>query len=244
MRSIKVTVSYDGAGFCGWQVQAAERTVQGEITRALEKIHKHPVSIVGAGRTDSGVHADGQVFSFQSDIDSIPIERYPDALNANFPPDIRALAAEVVPASFHARYGARSRTYRYRWSYTSLTPAARARTARLSHHPNVARLNRLAAPLLGAHDFSTFTLPTEPSPHRRRVIHSLALFPDRGCIVMQICANAFLWRMVRLIAGTLMELDRGGAEPDEVARRLEACDHGLAGPAAPAHGLTLHAVTY
>lgn len=243
-RTIKAIVAYDGTDFCGWQIQEHDRTVQGEIESALEKLHKRPVRIVGAGRTDSGVHAAGQVFSFETSIESMDASRFVPALNTKLPADIRVLSASDASPSFHARFSAIERTYRYRWFFGSPGPELQLRAARAGHHPDLLRLNRLAAPLLGRHDFSTFTIPSEPSENRTREITAITLYPRRGVLVMEVSANAFLWRMVRLIAGTLMELDREKAEPAEVARRLAACDHAEAGPIARAHGLTLHAVAY
>lgn len=243
-RTIKATVAYAGTDFCGWQVQASERTVQGEIETALEKLHKYSIRIVGAGRTDSGVHAAGQVFSFQTSIESMLASRFVPALNSKLPPDIRVLAAEETAPNFHARFSALRRTYRYCWYSGSHRAAVTDWAVPIGYHPDVRRLNRLAAPLLGPHDFSTFTIPSEPSENRTRTIHSLAFYPRRGLLVMEVTANAFLWRMVRLIAGTLVDLDRNEAEPAEVARRLASCDHAEAGPIAKAAGLTLHSIVY
>ncbi|HKJ84709.1 MAG TPA: tRNA pseudouridine(38-40) synthase TruA [Spirochaetia bacterium] len=244
-RNIRMTVAYDGTDFLGWQVQPVGRTVQGEILRALEKMHRHPVKVYAAGRTDSGVHADGQVINFSTDIASIPAEDYFVALNSYLPRDVQALASRAVDDSFHARYSALRRVYRYSWSHSpTISPAIRARVVRVKHRPCIARLNALARPLLGTHDFSTFTPPTEPSESRVRTLESAGFYPTGGLIVLQVAANAFLWRMVRSIAGTLMELDKIGAEPIEVEQRLAARNHAAAGPSAPAQGLSLHRVDY
>ncbi|MFP4377707.1 MAG: tRNA pseudouridine(38-40) synthase TruA [Spirochaetales bacterium] len=243
-RTIKATVAYDGSNFCGWQVQENDRTVQGEIESALAKLHKQPIRIQGAGRTDSGVHAAGQVFSFKTDIGSMAASQFVPALNANLAPDIRVLAAAEVSPSFHARFSAVARTYRYRWYVDEARPPVCRGAARAGHRPDIRRLNRLAAPLLGVHDFSTFTIPSEPSQNRTREVQTLSFFPSGALLVMEVRATAFLWRMVRLIAGTLMELDRDGGDPPEVARRLAACDHAEAGTIARAEGLTLHSVSY
>jgi tRNA pseudouridine38-40 synthase len=245
MRNIRVTLAYDGTDYYGWQVQASGRTVQGVVMGALERMHRREVRVLAAGRTDSGVHADGQVINFQTDIDSIPDRSYFVALNSYLPRDVQALESALVPSDFHARYSAVRRCYRFYWtSAATVPPALRHRVVRLKHRPSVRRLNELARPLLGAHDFSTFTLPTEPSEHRVRRVESATFFPQGELVVLQIVANAFLWRMVRSIAGTLIELDKLGAEPVEVESRLAACDHAAAGPSAPAQGLVLHRVDY
>lgn len=245
MRNLRLTVAYDGTDFYGWQIQARGRTVQGEVADALDRMHRHPVKVYAAGRTDSGVHADGQVINFRTSIDSIDAADYHVALNSYLPRDVQAIDSSEVDEEFHARYTALRRVYRYYWSPgRSVAPAIRHRVTRLKHRPSIARLNELARPLVGAHDFSSFTLPTEPSERRTRRVESIAFFPAGELVVMEISANAFLWRMVRSIAGTLVELDKLAAEPVEVEARLAARDHAAAGPSAPAGGLVLHRVDY
>ncbi len=243
-RTLKVTIAYDGTDYVGWQAQARGRTVQQEVERALLTMHHHSVPVVAAGRTDSGVHADGQVVHFTTDIDSLPVDTYCRALNANLPRDIRALDATEVDPRFHARHSALLRTYRYYWRLPGCESATDRRSAPLRRFPSVARLNAIARPLLGVHDFSTFTLPSEASTSRVRDVRQLSFFPAKGRLVMEIAANAFLWRMVRLIAGTLVELDTVRCEPVEVERRLRARSHHESGAAAPAAGLVLHRVEY
>ncbi len=245
MRNIRLTLAYDGTEFLGWQVQARGRTVQGEVMRALERMHRREVKVTAAGRTDTGVHADGQVISFRTDIDSIPAENYHVALNSYLPRDVQALCSSEADDRFHARFSAVRRVYRYLWtSSPAIHPSIRHRVTRLKYQPSIARLNRLARPLLGTHDFSTFTPSAEPSEHRIRTVEHVAFYPLGHLVVMQIAANAFLWRMVRSIAGTLIELDKLAAEPVEVEGRLAARDHAAAGPSAPAGGLVLHRVDY
>lgn len=240
-----MTIAYDGTNFAGWQIQPGERTVQGEVMSALERMHRCEVRVLAAGRTDSGVHADGQVISFLTSIHSLPAHRFPVALNSYLPRDVQALAGQLAPDDFHARYWARLRHYRYYWTSADVVPPAIAhRVAAIKHRPSIRRLNELARPLIGAHDFSTFTLPSEPSESRVREVTGIAFFPQGDLVVMHISANAFLWRMVRSIAGTLIELDKTGAEPVQVRERLRARDHGAAGPSAPAKGLVLHRVEY
>ena len=245
MRNIRMTLAYDGSDFLGWQIQAEGRTVQGEVINALSRMHKREIKVTAAGRTDTGVHADGQVINFFSDIDSIPGRQFAVALNSYLPADVRALVSEEADEQFHARYSATCRHYRYSWtSARTVGPTPSRRVCWLKHTPNIQRLNELARPLLGVHDFSTFTPPAEPSESRVREIVAASFFPAGERVVFQISANAFLWRMVRSIAGTLIELDKIGAQPVEVSERLKACDHAAAGPSAPAKGLSLHAVEY
>lgn len=244
-RNLKLTVAYDGTEFLGWQVQAEGRTVQGVIQAALERMHHEPVTLYAAGRTDSGVHADGQVINFRTSIDSIESDRFHIALNSYLPKDVQAVSSALVPDGFHARYSARQRVYRYYYTSSDvLHPRQRSFAIRLRHHPSPAALNRLCAPLVGSHDFSTFTLPRETSRSRIRYVRSASFFPLNGQLVFEISANGFLWRMVRSIVGTVVDLEKKGYGPDEVRRRLEACDHAAAGPSAPSAGLVLHYVDY
>jgi tRNA pseudouridine38-40 synthase len=244
-RNLKLTIAYDGTDFYGWQVQRTGRTVQGVIQDALLRMHGVPVTIYAAGRTDSGVHADGQVINFRTTIDSIPDDEYHVALNANLPRDVRAISSMEVPESFHARYSATRRVYRYFSTFSNVIhPRDRTFAVRLRHHPNVQRLNRLAAPLVGTHDFTTFTLPRDTSRSKVREIFNAGFYPTGGQLVFEISATGFLWRMVRSIVGTLLELDRKGVDPSEMVRRLAARNRTEVGPCAPSQGLVLHYVEY
>lgn len=244
-RNIKATVAYDGTDFVGWQVQAEGRTVQGVVLAALERMHGHPVRVVAAGRTDTGVHAAGQVISFLTDIDSLPSARFFIALNSYLPRDVKVVATQEMPPAFHARYWARERVYRYFLDTTEIDHPFHSRySVRLRHRPNVDRLNRMAQHLLGTHDFTTFTLPRGDRENRVRTVHTAVFRPQGRFLVFQIAANAFLWRMVRSVVGTLVDLDKKGVDPVDVKQRLEACDHAAAGPSAQARGLTLHHVAY
>lgn len=244
-RNLRLTIAYDGTDFVGWQVQRTGRTVQGSIQDALERMHGAAVTIYAAGRTDSGVHADGQVITFRTDIDSIAADSFHIALNSYLPKDIRALDSAEVPDSFHARYSATRRTYRYYYATSEvLHPRGRSYAVRLRHRPDVRRLNALCVPLIGTHDFTTFTLPRETGRTKVRTVFSASFFPLDGQLVFHISANGFLWRMVRSIVGTIVELGRHGAGPEEMVRRLAARDRREAGPSAPSAGLVLHCVEY
>jgi tRNA pseudouridine38-40 synthase len=244
-RNLRLTIAYDGTDFVGWQVQSAGRTVQGVVEAALGRMHGEPVRVNAAGRTDSGVHADGQVINFQTTLDSIPTSRYHIALNSWLPADVQAVNCRQVPDDFHARYSARARTYRYYYTAADVMhPRGRWFAVRLRRVPSIQVLNTLCGPLLGSHDFSTFTLPRETGKSRVRQVYSASFFPINGQIVFQITANGFLWRMVRSIVGTLVDLERDGAGPEELRRRLEARDRAAAGPTAPSEGLVLHYVEY
>lgn len=244
-RNIRMTLAYDGSDFFGWQVQAKGRTVQGELERSLERMHKHRVQVIAAGRTDSGVHANGQVVNFYTDIDSIAAGEFHTALNSYLPQDIRALDSRHADDAFHARYDARVREYRYQfWIRPVMDPMRRRYVWRLPRVPDIARLNRMAAVFVGSHDFSTFAVPRDASPSRVKDVYSASFYPEPPFLVFRISGRSFLWHMVRSLVGTMIELEARGADADEIRRILEAKDRKLAGATAPAWGLFLHKVMY
>lgn len=250
LRNIALTVSYDGTNFLGWQKQSEKalgkgRTVQEEIERALAKMHGHEVPLIGSGRTDSGVHAAGQVANFFTDIARIPADRFVPALNSMLPRDVRILESREVPESFHARFGARARTYRY-FLYCGAHPMAHEMPYiwHIGRWPDVARLNRMASHLAGEIDCTTFTAAGDQSKTRFRYLYGAQFFPEGERLVFEISANAFLWKMVRSITGTLIHLDEKNLPPEEFARRLNARDRREAGPTAPSDGLFLWNVRY
>lgn len=249
-RNIALTVSYDGTDFLGWQRQSEAalgkgRTVQEEIEKALAKMHGHAVPLIGSGRTDSGVHAVGQVANFPTDIARIPAERFVPALNSMLPRDVRVMDSREVPETFHARFDARSRTYRYFIHCGSRIAAHETPYVwRLGRWPDVSRLSRMASYLAGEVDCSTFTAAGDQSHTRSRYFYGASFFPEGDRLVFEIQANAFLWKMVRSITGTLIFLEERGAPPEEFARRLHARDRREAGPTAPGTGLFLWDVRY
>jgi len=250
LRNIALKISYDGTDFLGWQRQSEGaagkgRTVQEEIEKALAKMHGRPVPLTGSGRTDSGVHAAGQVANFHTDIARIPPDRFVLALNSLLDRDIRILESREVPRSFHARFDARARTYRF-FIYCGKRPLAHEMPYiwYLGRWPNVARLNRMASFLSGEIDCTTFTASGDQSHTRSRYLYGASFFPEGERLVFEISANAFLWKMVRSITGTLVHLDERGFPPEEFRRILDSCDRRLAGPTAPGNGLFLWDVRY
>ncbi len=244
-RVIKLTVSYDGTDFCGWQRQEGQRTVQESIESALARMHGHPVPVVGAGRTDSGVHATGQVAHFSTDIASIPADRFEPALNRLMPPDVRIVRAVDAYPGFHARFDARLRRYKY-WLRvgTMQFPHLDRYSWRLWKRPDIQRLNRMAACLHGELDCGAFVAAGDPSEHHFRYIQYAAFYAEGDALVFEIAANAFLWRMVRSIVGTLVELDAEGAPVTAMNEILESRQRSRAGTTAPARGLFLWNVEY
>lgn len=249
-RNIALVVSYDGRAFSGWQRQnensgRGERTVQEEIERSLSKMHGHSVPVCGSGRTDAGVHAAGQVANFHTDIASIPAERFVPALNSMLPRDVRIISSREVGNDFHARFSALSRTYRF-FIHCGKHPLAHELPYvwHLGRWPDVSRLNRMAAYLFGETDCTTFAAAGDQSASKMRYLYGACFYPEGEKLVFEITANAFLWRMVRSITGTLVHLDSIQAPPEEFLGRLRARDRKSAGPTAPGDGLFLWNVRY
>lgn len=256
MRNILLKISYDGTDFCGWQRQdkhglEAERTVQGEIEKALEKVHKQKIILYGSGRTDSGVHALGQAANFYSPIDSIPAENYVRALNAFLPRDVRILAACEKPEEFNARFSATSRVYHY---FISTENAVTADMSRYVWHvknymPDLERLNHFCKCLKGEIDCASFASSGDDSVSTNRYIDNACFFFQNDMwgnrmLVFEIEANAFLWKMVRTLTGTLVNLDRDSKPLDSMEKILAAKDRRLAGVTAPPEGLFLYEIKF
>lgn len=243
-RNIRVVLSYDGTDFCGWQSQASGRTAQDVVEAALAKLHDHPVQARVAGRTDSGVHAEGQVINFHTD-SSVPALKFVPALNQHLPADLRALHSEQVALDFDARYDARVRVYKYYIESGSVPRAPGRRYSWvLPWRIDAAAVNRYAASVVGTHDFTTFAAAGDTSASRVRDVYSASFYVEGRHLVFKIAANAFLYRMVRSLVGTMVELERRRAPREEMARRLSAGDRAAAGQTAPPWGLFLHKVLY
>jgi len=244
-RNIRLVLAYDGTDFEGWQVQSRGRTVQGVLEEGLARMHGHPVRVLAAGRTDSGVHATGQVASFRTDIASIPGSRFRDAVNAYLPRDVRVLCSDEVAWEFHARRSARQRVYRY---YTVcgpvLLPHLRAYRHWMRRSPDLARLNEMAAVLVGEHDFTCFSAEGDANHSKMRRVDVSAFHREGDTLVYTIAATSFLWKMVRTIMGTLFLLEEQGMGARELRLIMEAGSRANAGATAPAKGLFLERVVY
>lgn len=240
---IALLVAYDGTALSGFARQPGRRTVQGEIEAALERLLRAPVAITGAGRTDAGVHASGQVVSFATPASSDPawILRRVNRLLA---PEISVRAAAEVPDSFDARFSARSRAYEYRLYRDPSPDPLLDRFALHAPWPLDLRAMRAGArALVGEHDFSAFSRASGRSPVRR--VRSITVSaPERGRLVLRVIADSFRHQMVRSIAGTLLEVGRGRRAASDVVKALASRDRSFAGPVAPAKALHLVAVRY
>lgn len=253
MQNILLTISYDGTDFCGWQRQDKScggkpvRTVQGEIEKAIEKLLSQRIKLTGSGRTDSGVHAFAQAANFFSPIDSIPEDKYAVALNSFLPPDIRIMCSKTVPDEFSARYSATSRTYRY-FFHTGNPFASQMRFVWPVHHiPDIGTLNKMASFLRGETDCAAFAAAGDKSISTCRYIESASFYLDSGnpqILVFEITANAFLWKMVRSLAGTFIFFEKQGLPPECFNEVLESKDRSKAGPTAPPNGLFLYKVGF
>jgi tRNA pseudouridine38-40 synthase len=244
-RNIRLLIAYDGTDFSGWQRQDGVRTVQGTIEAALEGLHKRPVSLTGSGRTDAGVHAAGQVANFYTSIRNMEASRFVPALNGALPRDIRVLEAREAGKGFHARFDARSRTYRYQLICGRPAFPQELRYAlHIRRRPRVDLLNDYARLLRGELDCSVFARPRDPSKSRSRYIFHACFFVPRDELVFEIRANAFLWKMVRSVVGTLLHYEERGISPGKFKDILYSGDRDLAGPTAPPAGLSLWSIDY
>ncbi|MBI1354697.1 MAG: tRNA pseudouridine(38-40) synthase TruA [Acidobacteria bacterium] len=245
MRNLKITVSYEGTDFCGWQVQPDQRTIQGEIEAALEAVEERPVKVHGSGRTDAGVHALGQVASFHL-ANRIPCENLQLALNHRLPPAIRVLRVEEVSEGFHARYSATAKTYEYRiWRGQVCPPFIRRYVWRLPYPLDEAAMVAAAPLFEGERDFRSLATGDGAGLESTvRTIYSSRLEREGEQLTYRVRGSGFLYNMVRNIVGTLLEVGRGNLRPADIERILAGRSRALAGPTAPSVGLFLVSVEY
>ena len=246
----KLLIQYDGTDFHGWQIQGELRTVQGDLTRALSLIEGHDVVVHGSGRTDAGVHAEGQVASVVINRE-ISVEKLRSAINANVRCDLRVLQAEIVDENFHARYSATGKTYAYRIVNGPVLSPFRARYAyQDARDLDINRMLGAAEMFLGEHDWTAFSAAQSDVEDRRRTIRHLEITEHEDerardrLIEIKVTANGFLRYMVRSTAGALMAVGRGDLDVDQIR---ESIDEGVRHNeivTAPAHGLTLLEVLY
>jgi len=243
--TFKINIAYDGGPFVGWQRQAAGTSIQGLIEDALRELDDRDVTVTGAGRTDAGVHAIGQVASFTIVRDT-PADVIVRSLNAKLPPEVRIRSAEEVPATFHARFDATAKTYRYRlWNADVLDPFERAYAWHVPGTLDVAAMSRAARFVEGRHDFAAFqTVGGAGGPTERVMTSSTLTTGPDGLLTYDVSGEGFLRHMVRAIVGTLMEVGRGRQRPEWICDLIASRDRAQAGRTAPAHGLFLVRVDY
>jgi tRNA pseudouridine38-40 synthase len=244
VRNIRLLVAYDGTDFSGYQKQKDLRTVQGEIEAALEKLHKEKTGLTGSGRTDAGVHAAGQVVNFYTPLKTMEAGRFVPALNRILPRDVRILGASEASPDFHSRFDAKSRTYRYFIIPRRAMPWESRYGWQIRRRPRIERLNELAGLLRGETDCSVFAVPGDKSLSRSRYISNAVFFIEGSRLVFEISANAFLWKMVRSVVGTLIHYEEKALSPRAFGEILASGNRGFAGPTAPPNGLFLWKIDY
>ncbi len=240
---VKVIAEYDGSNYSGWQRQLNSNSVQQTIEECLFKLTGRRIVIHGAGRTDAGVHAMGQVFHF--DDDSIPAERYAGALNSKLPYDIRAITSQAVDENFHSRFDAKGKRYQYKIVNQKRPIVIQRNYVWRVYKPiDIDKMKKAASELLGEHDFASFMAARSFVSSTVREIHSIDIKKDNEHIIIDISGNGFLRSMVRIIAGTLVEMSTGQRDYRNMKKIIEAKNRLSAGITAPAGGLYLMEVYY
>lgn len=239
MKRVKLVVAYDGTAYHGWQIQPGARTIEGELNRTLSELLQEEIQVIGASRTDSGVHALCNVAVFDTDT-RIPAEKLSYALNQRLPEDIRIQSSCEVEADFHPRHCDSRKTYEYRILNREFPLPTKRLYAHFTYVPlDVSKMEKAASYLIGEHDFKSFCATAAVVETTVRTLYEATVGRENDEIVIRVCGNGFLYNMVRIIAGTLMEVGRGNLEPEGMKEILEAKDRTVAGPTAPACGLTL-----
>lgn len=246
----KLLIQYDGTDFHGWQVQENDRTIQGELERVIGMLEDAKVGVIGSGRTDAGVHAEGQVANVFVNRQFTP-SKLQAAINGNLWRDIRIIKAEKAPDDFHARFSAKKKTYVYRIINAPVMSPFWRRFAHHEHKPlDIGRMNQAARLLLGEHDWTAFSSAQSDGESRVRTVLDCTIESQwdarasANLLEFRITANGFLRYMVRSIVGTLIEVGRGEKDSDTIQTAVVTGDRSLAGKTAPANGLTLLKVEY
>lgn len=244
MKRIKLTIAYDGTNYCGWQIQPNGLTIEEVMNRTLSKLTGEDIQVIGASRTDSGVHAMGNVAVFDTET-SIPAEKIAMALNQRLPEDIVIVKSEEVASDFHPRYCDCSKTYEYHIINTRIpVPTKRLTNYFVSYNLNIEDMRKAASYLVGEHDFVSFCNVRTDVENTVRTITELDILTDGEEITIRITGDGFLYNMVRIIVGTLIRVGRGFYEPEKVKEILEARDRKAAGVTAPPQGLMLMKIEY
>jgi tRNA pseudouridine38-40 synthase len=251
MRNLRLEIEYEGTGYCGWQVQRRQKakgkrqkSIQEIIEKTLHRILQEKVRLIASGRTDSGVHAQGQVANFKTNSDMSP-GKLQRALNGLLPADITISSVREVPLDFHSRFAAKSKAYRYTILNRSYPSALLKNTVYFCRYPlDIGLMLRESRVLLGRHDFKSFQASERKERDSVRTIKDLKIIKDRDLIHIEIEADGFLYNMVRNIVGTLIEIGRGRFPCGSLKKILASKNRRLAGPTAPAYGLCLFKVEY
>ena len=244
MRRIFLEIAYDGTNYSGWQVQNNAVSIQETIDKALSEWLGEEIHTIGASRTDAGVHARGNVAVFDTE-SLIPADKFAFGLNARLPEDISIQESFEVPAEFHPRFTETIKTYEYKILNRKFSDPTRRNDSLFYYGKlNVDAMNEAASYLVGPHDFKSFCAVNHDAKTTVRTIYSAMVDKDGDLITFEITGNGFLYNMVRIIAGTLIEVGKGKLKPEDIKMIMEARDRQKAGPTAPAHGLTLVEIEY
>lgn len=244
MKRVKLVVAYDGTNYHGWQVQDNGITIEKVLNRTISELVQEDIKVIGASRTDAGVHAWGNVAVFDTE-SRIPGDKFSFALNQRLPEDIRIQESCEVDADFHPRYADTVKTYEYNILNRRFELPSKRLYAAFCYYPmDIERMNQAAAYLVGEHDFKSFCSAGAQVQTTVRTIYAVNVTKHDDMVHIRITGNGFLYNMVRIIAGTLMQVGTGLMEPEQVKEILEARDRSKAGPTAVAKGLTLVEIRY
>lgn len=244
MRRIRLIIAYDGTNYCGWQVQPNGITVQQVVQEAIKDLTGEDVELIGASRTDAGVHAYGNVAVFDTEF-KMEAGKFAYALNPRLPEDIRVQYSDEVPAGWHPRKQNSVKTYEYRILNRRVAiPTERLYTHFCYYELDIDKMREASSYIIGTHDFTSFCSVKSQALTAVRTVYSLEIFEDGDLISISISGSGFLYNMVRIIAGTLIKVGMGAYEPEHIAEILEAKDRQLAGETMPPCGLTLIGIEY
>lgn len=244
MKRVKLVIAYDGTNYHGWQVQDNGITIEEVLNRTISELVQEDIKVIGASRTDAGVHACGNVAVFDTE-SRIPGDKFSFALNQRLPDDIRIQESCEVDADFHPRYADTVKTYEYNILNRRFELPSKRLYAAFCYYPmDIERMNQAAAYLVGEHDFKSFCSAGAQVQTTVRTIYAVNVTKEDDMVHIRITGNGFLYNMVRIIAGTLMQVGTGLMEPEQVKEILEARDRSKAGPTAVAKGLTLVKIRY
>ncbi len=244
MRNIKLTIEYDGREFNGWQKQPNKLNIQGNIEKVISDITKEEIEIIGSGRTDAGVHALGQVANFKTN-STIPIEKFAIAINSRIKKSIVIKKAEEVDERFHSRYNCKQKTYRYIINNSETGSAIyRNLEYNIKNHLDVEKMQEASKYFVGEHDFSAFKASGTSSKSSVRTIYSAKVEKEEERIIIELTGNGFLYNMVRIISGTLVEVGLGKIKPEQIPEIIQSKNRQNAGKTLPPYGLYLVEVNY
>ena len=244
MKRIMLTVAYDGTNYCGWQIQPSGETIEGVLNRELSRLLQEEIRVIGASRTDSGVHAKGAVAVFDTET-RIPPEKISYAVNKSLPEDIRVVGSREVSPEFHPRKKNCRKTYEYRIRHDAFPmPTERLYTHWVHTALDVDKMREATSYLIGRHDFASFCGTGAQVKSTVRTLTGIDIWRDGDIVTIRVKGEGFLYNMVRIIAGTLIQVGNGQYPPERVKKILDACDRSVSGPTAPAHGLTLMGIEF